>query len=266
MKKYLLIMLALMVSFAACKKDEDDDNGQNNTGPTPTPYDNITVSQSQQAFVLLTTATWCGYCSTWGKPNFNDALNGEGDIDGSRVNGMALNYSSSDPLYHPMSLQLKNQFGIGGPPNLWIEFSNQFNLQPTGWKNAIVSRQAETNPSCGIGMSKEVSGGKATVYVKAKFFSSLTGTYNLAVYAVENEIEATQSGGDNIHYRVLRGEITADNAFGTEMFSGSSPGEFTATYTYTPASGVELSNVQFVAVIYKMEQGVPVESPNSNTL
>ncbi len=46
-------MLALAIGFVACKKDKDDDDVE----PTG-PYDNITVAQSQEAFVMITTATW----------------------------------------------------------------------------------------------------------------------------------------------------------------------------------------------------------------
>ncbi len=166
-----------------------------------------------------------------------------------------------------MAATLKSEFGIGGPPNLWIEFNNAYNLNPSGWKSAIVTRQAETTVSCGVGMDKEISGNTVTLYVKAKFFSTLSGTYNLAVYAVENHVTATQSGmTSDQHERVLRGEVTADDEYGVQMFSGTSPEEYTNTFTYTPAAGVEISNLQFVAVIYKMENNKAVESPNSNTL
>ena len=251
-------MLALAIGFVACKKDKDDDED-------PSPYDNITVAQSQEAFVMITSATWWPYCGSWGIPTFEEALNGAGNIDAARVNGVSLDYSGT--LAHPMAATLKSEFGIGGPPNLWIEFNNAYNLNPTGWKNAIVARQAETTVSCGVGMAKEISGNTVTLYVKAKFFSTLSGTYNLAVYAVENHVTATQQGmTSDQHYRVLRGEVTADDEFGVQIFSGTSPEEYTNTFTYTPDSGVEINNLQFVAVIYKMENSKPVESPNSNTL
>lgn len=266
MKKLLFVVLAISFIAISCKKDDEE------VVIPVNPYDNITVSQTQETFVLLTTATWCGYCGEWGIPTFEEAFAGEGNIDATRVNGLALHYSSSDPMYLAMSQTLKTQYGIGGPPNLWIEFNNMYNLQPSGWKNAIVNRQAETSVSCGVGMYVEQEGNTFTVYVKAKFFSSLSGTYNIAVYATENNIIASQvdyGSGTTIpsfnHKRVLRGEITADNAYGTQMFSGASPSEYTHSFTYTPASGVVASNVNFVAVIYEMSGGVPISSPNSNT-
>jgi hypothetical protein len=263
MKKSIILFLSAILITAACKKNKDEDPEP----VVPGPYDNITVLQSQQAFVLISTATWCSYCGDWGNPTFKSALEGEGNIDAARVNGMALHFSTSDPMYHIFSKTLKDEYGIGGPPNLWIEFDNTYKLQPTGWKNAIVSRQAQTNVSCGIGMAKETSGGSIKVKVKVKFFSTLTGRYNLAVYAVENNVTANQSGSsDDKHLRVLRGEIAANNAFGTQIFNGTSPEEYTNTFTFTPQSGVVPSNVQFVAVVYKMVNNVPVESPNSKTL
>lgn len=264
MKKILLLVLAVSLIAVSCKKDDDE--------VVTTPYDSITVSHSQEAFVLLTTATWCGYCGEWGIPTFEEAFAGEGNIDASRVNGVALHYSSSDPMYLAMSQTLKSQYGIGGPPNLWIEFNNAYNLQPSGWKNAIVSRQAQTAVTCGVGLYSERVGDSFSVHVKVEFFSSLSGNYNLAVYAVENNIIASQvdyGTGTTItnynHKRVLREEIVANNAFGAPMFSGTSPSEFTKSYSYTPATGVNPDNVHFVAVIYEMSSGVPISSPNSNT-
>ncbi|PLW94143.1 MAG: hypothetical protein C0592_03905 [Marinilabiliales bacterium] len=264
MKKFLLLVLAMSFLAVSCKKDNDEVEA--------TPYDNITVSQTQEAFVLLTTATWCGYCGQWGIPTFEEAFAGDGNIDATRVNGLALHYSSSDPMYLAMSNTLKSQYGIGGPPNLWIEFNNAYNLQPSGWKNAIVQRQAETSVTCGVGLYAEKVGDSFSVHVKVQFFSSLTGTYNLAVYAIENNIVASQvdyGSGTTIsnynHMRVLRGEIVANNYFGGQMFSGTSPSEFTKSYSYTPDAGINSSNVHFVAVIYEMSGGVPVSAPNSNT-
>lgn len=263
MKKSLILLLAISFVMFSCKKDEEEE--------TPNPYDNITVSQTQEAFVLLTTATWCGYCGEWGIPTFEEAFAGDGGIDASRVNGLALHYSSSDPMYLAMSATLKTEYAIGGPPNLWIDFSNAYNLYPSGWKNAVVSRQAETSVTCGVGLYSELSGATFTIYIKAKFFSALSGTYNIAVYAIENNITASQSHNTQgtisnySHQRVLRAEVTANSAYGTQMFSGSSPAEYTETFTYTPATGVTAANVHFVAVIYEMSSGVPVSTPNSNT-
>lgn len=263
MKKELLLLLLLPLVIFSCKKDEEE--------IVPNPYDNITVSQTQEAFVLLTTATWCGYCGEWGIPTFEDAFAGTDGIDATRVNGFALHFSTSDVMFEDMSQTIKTQYGIGGPPNLWIEFNNAYNLMPSSWKNAIKTRQSQTAVSCGVGMYVETSGTTFTVYVKSKFFSTLSGTYNLAVYAIENGIVSPQSHNidgtinDYVHQRVLRTEITAGSPWGTQLFNGSSAPEYTQQFTYTAPSGVNAANVHFVAVIYQMSGGVPISSPNSNT-
>ncbi len=260
MKRLFILMLSVVVafSFSACDKD-DDDNGSGASS--------ITVKEEQQAFVLLTTATWCGYCASWGIPTFEGAFNGDDGVDGDRVNGVALHYSDTDPMYHEMAATIKSQFAIGGPPNLWIEFDNTHNLNPGGWVSAIKSRQAENSPDCGIGMNVKQDGNDFTIDVRVKFFNSMSGTYNLAIYISEDGIIANQSGGtaDYVHNHTFRGEVTANNAWGVEMFSGSSPSDFTDSFTYTASGSVVADNVSFVAVVYEMDGGVPVSSPNSNT-
>ncbi len=264
MNKHLLFLLLLPLALISCKKDE----------PEPSPYDQITVEQKQEAFVLVTTATWCGYCGEWGIPTFEGAFEGDGGVNSSRVNGLALHYSSSDPMYNVMAANMKTQLAIGGPPNLWVEFDNSYNLSPSGWTNAIKVRQNQASPPCGIGLYSTYEGGKYTIYVKTKYFATMTGTYNLAIYAYQNavvnqqEINGQPTDPDYIHNHVLRGEVVSGNTgtWGSQLFSGTSPTEdFTATYTYTPPTSIQPTNIHFAAVIYKMEGGSPVSTVNSNS-
>ncbi|MFC2111365.1 Omp28-related outer membrane protein [Bacteroidota bacterium] len=263
MKKLIFFLLALTIAFAGCKKDKDDDETVDEA------FNKITITKTQEAFVMLTTATWCTYCGQWGIPTFDEAFAGESGIDANKVNGAALHYSGSDPMHLTMSETLKTEFGIGGPPNLWIEFDNSYNLQPDGWKSAVKARQSGTNPSCAVGLYKENDGSNIKVYAKVKFYSTLSGTYNLAIYVTESGIIESQTGSttpnNHDHKEVLRGEVTANSPWGVQMFTGSSPEEFTKEFSYTP-SGVDVSNIKFVAVVYKMDNGKPIESTNSNSL
>lgn len=266
MKKLLLLILVIPLALVSCKKDDDDDL------VLPTPYDQINVAQKQEAFVLLSTATWCGYCGEWGIPAFEGAFSGSNGVDSTRVNGVALHYSSSDPMYNSLSATIKTAMGIGGPPNLWIEFDNSYNLSPSGWSNAIKTRQNQTAPACGVGLYSKYSGGKYTVYVKVKYFSTMSGTYNLALYAFQNGVVNGQDINDvgtdpaYIHNRVLRAEVTNGSTWGTQLFSGTSPtADFTATYSYTPPTSIQSTNIHFVAVIYEMNSGSPVATINSNS-
>lgn len=262
MKKLLAALLLVAVFGIACDKEKDDDIVND-------PYANITVSNKQEAYVLLTTATWCTYCGSWGIPTFDGAFEGKNGIDKDRVNGMALHYSSSDPMYLEMAKTIKEAFGIGGPPNLWIDFDNSFNLQPGSWENAIKQRQAIPAASCGVGLEVKRTGDNFEVLTKVKFFESLTGTYNIAIYVTEDGMVYSQTGSsqgaNHVHMEALRGEITANTAWGTQMFSGSSPEEYTKTFNYSANLGINPDNIKFVAVIYEMNQNKPVSSPNSNT-
>lgn len=261
MKRFALLLLGLIVAFSACDK-EDDDNGNNSSDNS-----NIDVKEQQEAYVLLTTATWCSYCGDWGIPTFDGAFAGDKGIDADKVNGLALHYSDSDPMYHSMAADMKDEFEIGGPPNLWIEFNNDYNLSPSGWESAVVDRQSESDPDCGVGLNVEQNGNDFTVDVKVEFFKSLSGTYNLAVYVAEDGIVADQSGSsaDHVHKEILRGEITNGTAWGVEMFSGDESGDYTESFEFTADGELVADNLKFVAVVYEMESGSPVASPNSNT-
>ena len=260
MKRFTLLLLGLIVAFSACDKDDDNDNNSSNNG-------NIDVKEEQEAYVLLTTATWCGYCGDWGIPTFDGAFAGDDGVDPDKINGLALHYSDSDPMYHAMAAEMKTEFGIGGPPNLWIEFDNSYNLQPSNWVTAVKDRQNESNPTCGVGLNVDQNGNDFTVDVKVEFFENISGTYNLAIYVAEDGIVESQSGStsDHSHKEVLRGEITNGTAWGVEMFSGDESGDYTESFNFTADGELVADNLKFVAVVYEMESGSPVASPNSNT-
>ena len=216
----------------------------------------------------MTTATWCSYCGDWGIPTFDGAFAGDDNVDTERINGMALHYSGSDPMHHSMAEDLKSSFGIGGPPNLWIEFDNSYNTNPSGWVSAVKDRQSENNPDCGVGLNVNKDGDEFTVDTRVEFFNSMSGTYNLAVYVTEDGIVASQEGSssDHVHKEVLRGEITKGSPWGVEMFSGDSPSDYTDSFNFTADGGLKADNLKFVAVVYEMTNGEPVASPNSNTI
>jgi hypothetical protein len=249
----LLIMGLLLIISVSCKKDKGADEETN-----PVVQDdkfNFTVSKTQEAFVLLSTATWCDRCWEWGIPALNDAFAGKDNIDTTKLNGIALHYSDSDPLYNSIGETIRDSFEINdGVPNLWIEFSNAYNLDPTGWVTAIKNRQNGTNPTCALALKKEKNGNSYNIYVKVIFYAKQTGKYNLAVYTTENGIVApqetlTSTDSNFVHKHVFRGEISNNSPWGIQMFNGTSVFEYHFTFVYTPASGVNMSNIHFVGVI-----------------
>ncbi|MDT8309564.1 MAG: Omp28-related outer membrane protein, partial [Bacteroidales bacterium] len=166
---------------------------------------------------------------------------------------------------------MKTTLGIGGPPNLWLEFDHTYKLNPAGWKTAVKTRQNSPDADCGVGLLVERDGNSVNVYAKVRFFNQLSGNYNLAVYVVESGMissQTTPSGTDPNyeHNLVLRDEIANGSAWGMPLFTGSSVDEYQVTIEYIPGPGIDLDNVKYVAVIYEMDAtGKPVSSPNSNT-
>ena len=183
MKNLGLFIIILVISLSSCKKDNS--NSDSGTGPT------LTITNKQQALVMVTTATWCQYCGYWGDPDFYAAMKGDTadgvheKVDNTGINGLELHISNEDPLYNQLAADIADSLTVGGTgvPQLWIEFNNDYNLSPSGWNEAILTRQAETNPSCAVGIDKSLSGSTYTVNVEVEFYRQMTGTYNLAVYA-----------------------------------------------------------------------------------
>lgn len=250
----------VLVSLIACNKEDDI---------IEDPFQDIVINKKQEAFVAMSTATWCSSCGSWGNSAFEVAFNEKNGIDSSCINGLALHYSGDDSLYCLMAQNIKEAFDIQGTPNLWVEFNNAFNLQPARWEDAIKQRCANTNPVCALGMEVRYQNGTFTLYLKSRFYSTVSGTFNLAVYAVENGVKAYQAGsiaGNNhLHNHILRDEVTCKKEWGIQIINGTSSPEYTGKFIYTPSKGVDPDNLRFIAVIYEMEQGVPVSTLNSNT-
>ena len=262
MKKLFLLLAGIALIMNACKKDDDNKDDEDK-------FASITVTADQEAFVLLSTATWCPHCADWAIPAFEDALTGQDGIDASKVNGFSLHYSGSDPLFKQMADDIKSDLGVGGTPGLWIDFDSQYSNIPTSWKNAIKSRQAGTNAPCGVALKVEKNGNSATIYAKVRFFTPTTGNYNIAVYVVESGLvaqQSTPSGSDPnyVHNYVLRDEATGGNTYGSLLFNGSSADVYQVTVNYTASPEINMNNVKFVAVIYEMNGATPVSSPNSD--
>jgi hypothetical protein len=256
----ILIFLPCLLVMNSCKKDDP---------VVVDPFGGISVVKKQEAFVTMTTATWCSSCGTWGIPTFDGAFEGHDSIDTTGINGLALHNSPDDSLYCILAEKMNNVFGMTGTPNLWIEFNNAFNIQPTRWIDAIRARCAQTNPVCAIGMKVKNQNGICTLYVDTRFYSAATDTLNLAIYTVENGVMAFQAGSalgySHLHNWVLRDEVTSGEEWGTPLVTGPSAGDYKRTWFYQSGPGIDPDNIRFVAVVYKMQQGIPVASLNSNT-
>ncbi|HRZ43401.1 MAG TPA: Omp28-related outer membrane protein [Bacteroidales bacterium] len=176
MKKILLALTAVVLLFGACKKT--DDNNNNNTG--------ITVKKEQWALAINYTATWCGYCGSWGAPLIKET--------GALPRVVAITpHASNDPMYNAT---FYSQFNAeratgGGIPSFWV------NDTKTGQGDTKSAAQTATSlmPSAALGMEATRNGAVYNVKVKAEWYTAGTGEYYLSVFLLESGIDGSASAG-----------------------------------------------------------------------
>lgn len=270
----VLAFSALMLNGCGKKKTVD-----------PNKPTGITVPQEQKSLFFDLTATWCPPCGAWGIPTFESAVAGGPvansygstgvSFDANKVCGIS-SHGSTDNLSNTTATEITKFFAPAGIPS-FAEGTKLYNQDYTNWAKAIQSTIAMT-PTAGVGLTKTVSGSAAIdVKTSVKFFSAMTGEFNLAVYFVEDGvIDQQQVAGKGLvnpftHSRVLRGVATlsggTSSTWGAKITSGSVAAGivFPQSWTFTPSVG-EVSKMHAVAVIWEMSGGKPVKMVNCNKL
>lgn len=259
MKKLLALIPAAALAFTwvSCNKDEVGTD------------EVISVSSKYKAVVFEYTATWCGPCGTYGYPVMHDIMHSYGD---SAHQAVAIVMHRPDDLVdnEPAGQDdIATFFGFSGTPdgavNMFSAYPNE-NTYTTKINQAVA---ANATAKAGVGMAYSFVGNVMTLNTKTVFFSDLTGTYNLGVYVVENDLQNTQNGQTGVvdHDYVLR--ACADGkAFGATIASNPAKGtKVDGTYSITlPTETQNKNNVKVVCVIYKVDPstGDPTEVINSN--
>jgi len=293
MKKLLIVALVAGAFISnGCKKASTDP-----TAPAPNPYASITVPTVQEAFVGDITAQWCEWCGLWGIPTFENAVS----ADSTRISAISIHASSSSDLFYNQTAQQFYNYWTASCPsaqifNGWPNLqSNWFNYQTnvSGFQNAVQSTTASSaTPACGIGISQSISGTTMTIMTRTKFFTAQNaGQYNLAIYITEDKIPGSQNIENaahtgmayfNIIYNhILRMSVAGTDYTGIQLNTGGGAinanqefdKTFTATLGYNFAfGGVNYSwtpvnaNLNVVAVVYQVSNGMPVAVLNSHTL
>lgn len=260
MKKFLTLIpaAAIAFTFAACKKEVAEGEV-------------TSVSSLYRTVMFEYTATWCGPCGTYGYPEMHDLYNDF--VVGSPKSSLVIMHPSDDLVDDVPAGQedLKDFFGFGGTPDGAVGVTGGMYPDYNAFKTKI--NQAHTTypvAKGGIGISHSLSGSTMTVNTKTVFFEDVSGTYNLAIYVVEDKIMNDQAGqtGEVEHVNTLRA-IADGKAFGTTVAVNPAKGtKVDGTYTITlPAETRNKDNCKVVAVLWKMDPatGEPTDVLNSNT-
>lgn len=141
--------------------------------------------EEQWAFAINYTASWCGPCGNWGVPLIHDMYD-----EGKTVAICA--HANNDPMNNDLASSFKKDRPTGGGiPAFWVGDTKSGSSSGI---NDIQNLKSQA-PTAGIDLDYELSGGKATVDVKVKFFDGGSGDYYLSTFVLESGIDGSSSAG-----------------------------------------------------------------------
>lgn len=262
MKKILALIpaAAIAFTFAACKKE------------TPAEGEVTSVSSLYRTVMFEYTATWCGPCGQYGYPEMHDLI--ADFVVASPKSSVVIMRPSDDIVDNVPAGQedLVDFFGFSGTPDGAVGINGGMYPDYNAFKAKITAAHT-ANPvaKAGIGISHTLSGSTMTINTKTVFFEEVAGTYNLALYVVEDKVMNSQNGQTPAtveHINTLR--VIADaKAFGSTVAVNPAKGKkVDGTYTVTlPAETRVKENCKVVAVLWKIDPatGEPTDVLNSNT-
>ncbi|MCK9481047.1 MAG: Omp28-related outer membrane protein [Bacteroidia bacterium] len=256
MKKVLLLMIpALLIGFAGCKKDKKDDGGDNSGKTT-------TTKPVQNVMMFYFGGTWCGPCGAYGKPTIQAAkkINERVHVVSCQVNGAG---GATDPFNNAHSTQLAGVFSVKGVPTLFIadgngqiaSFSGGASMQSstTTKVNEILSK---TDPDVYAKPVVKLDGDNITVTINAQFYKDFSDEYRFAVYITESRLQANQyqdgrTEDKNMHDDVLRLSLTTEVVGDVVASSVTKGTKISKTYTGTLDANWKKENLKAVVVFWR---------------
>lgn len=198
------------------------------------------------------TANWCPPCGSWGWQLNGDMLSAAG----SNATGLSI-YSSTrtdndnDKFQNQAAYDLAQKITLSGYPSFsWnmndvsSQNSSGGGVNTAGIKSDVadsVTALAAAPVIASTGMTYTIQGDMVTVETKTKFWEDANGTYNVAVYLVEDGALAGQASQSGIvgHKYVLRSSMTP-STWGEQIATGAitANDEFDKTFTFDLSSSI----------------------------
>ena len=197
MKKLSLLVLLSALMITSCKKNKEEE-------PDPTPalvtVSSVPSSFTQKVLIEEGTAVWCGYCPD-GAYRMQDIISkNAGKVIGTALHSSDV-FTTSPDQYSAMS----SEFTCSGIPSGMINripsSVDQEVFMNRGYWSSAVSSCLSKQAKCGLAIEgKRLSGNTATITVHAGFKTALTGTINLTIYLLEDNVTGTGSDYDQHNY------------------------------------------------------------------
>jgi len=263
MKKLSVILMALLLVFAACNKDDEEEVDPNALNPTA----------AQKGFSIEYTSTTCSICGSKGGPLI---FKYSKDAPNSVVIALHVNGTSDPMANNALSYGFSGDRPSGGGiPSFWVGDLKT----STNDDNAMLDLVAEGNAVAGVDVKYEISGATMTIETLTKFFAAGSGDYYLSVYVLENGIDGSSTAptgyvqpgasysypnDDYKHNFVIRA-CSAGDVMG-ELLTSSAAKDAEFTKKYTIAIDPTWKNTYAVAVIWKYDANATIKYSYVNAM
>lgn len=212
----------------------------------------IEVTQEQRSLLAKYTATWCPNCGNWGWTFMEDIMEDNAD------KAVILGAHYSGTLQSGVVGDLLDNFNIQGQPTFTIN-----NAKVGASNNNIAAKRIEVkdqvdakfqeSPVVNTGIAASITPeNEILVQTRTLFFQETAGAYRLAIYVLEDNVEANQSGSvsDNIHPRVVRASFNGTFGDIIEVGEIAANTEFTGSYTLPIDANWNMDNIRIAAIIW----------------
>ena len=248
--------LIILFSLLSCNRKgcTDSNSLAYNTGAKrddgsctyPAPY--------KKALVFHKTSTGCGSCGTWGTSFSTNISQDYPDCQIIRLDFGGI-WDNMDHNYkNPLGDAIINTLAPSGLPHFYLAMEDVPNNYNT--LSSMVSSELEELVDAALEMEYSISESEMTLTVQTELQNgnSNTDNYYLAIYILEDELQAAQRVNgepddlDRIHNNVLRTEVS-NSAFGVPITFNSTGNLKTFELGIDPTWNLE--NLYPVAVLWK---------------
>ena len=196
MKKTKLVILLAVLAVVSCKKKDEI------LTPTPDPTPPLaTVSAvpgsfTQKVLIEECTGNWCGYCVD-GAYRVEQIVN----KNAGKTIAVAVHQGDAmDVIYNTLKSTFANTYGFPAGMVARIPAAGEQWMDRGSW-DASATNVLNKTASCGLAIEGvKLSGNTATINIHAGFNQNLTGTYNVTIYLVENNVSGVGSSYDQHNY------------------------------------------------------------------
>ncbi len=196
------------------------------------------------------TATDCAFCPDG--QNKMLQVNGQMEDEATKIHLLALHTPGVDPMGIALASELMSDMGILETPYFLIDMRDMGGLSLSAYRNGLIRSMEEYPAHVGVAVRTKFNKDNGTsCEVEVSLLSERNDHYRLAVYVVEDGIEAEQNVQGTykpyIHNHVVR-RLLSDSYRGDSVGAVAAEESVTKTYTFEMEEGWKSENAHIYAL------------------